>query len=62
MGAKCRPVGLLEESTSLFLDGSYDLSVEAWEVANVGRVNSLRIETVIAVHPQRDLWRQLLAR
>ena len=52
--------GIAGREHVLFLDGSYDLSVEAWEVILTWDVQRLEDETVIAVHPQRDLWRQFL--
>ena len=54
---KCRRAGITGREHILFLDGSYDLSVEAWEVIGTWDVQRREDGTVIAVHPFRDLWR-----
>ena len=50
--------GITGREHVLFLDMSGDLSVEAWEVISTWDVQRLEDDTVIAVHPYRDLWRQ----
>ena len=49
--------GIAGREHILFLDVSRDLSVEAWEVISMWDVQRLEDDTVIAVHPHRDLWR-----
>ena len=49
--------GITGREHVLFLDVSGDLSVEAWEVISMWDVQRLEDDTVIAVHPYRDLWR-----
>ena len=50
--------GIAGREHVLFLDVSSDLSVEAWEVISTWDVQRIEDDTVIAVHPHRDLWRQ----
>ena len=49
--------GITGREHVLFLDGPADLAVEAWEVISTWDVQRLEDDTVIAVHPHRDLWR-----
>ena len=52
--------GITGREHLLFLRGSYDLSVEAWEVLSTWDVQRREDDTVIAVHPHRDLWRTFI--
>ena len=56
LGGEVPAGGIMGREHILFLGGEYDLSVEAWEVIDTWDVQ--QDETVIAVHPDRDRWRQ----
>ena len=49
--------GITGREHILFLDVSRDISVESWEVIYTWDVQRLEDDTVIAVHPERDAWR-----
>ena len=49
--------GITGREHILFLDVSRDISVESWEVIYTWDVQRLEDDTVIAVHPVRDAWR-----
>ena len=44
---------------ALFLGPATDVSTEVWEIIHVWDVQRRDDSTVIAVHPERDLWRTL---
>ena len=52
-------VGIVGREVALFLGPATDVSTEVWEIIHVWDVQRRDDSIVIAVHPERDLWRTL---
>ena len=51
--------GIVGREVVLFIGPTYDLSAETWLVMETWDVQRREDETVVAVHPERDLWRDI---
>ena len=51
--------GIVGREVVLFIGPTHDISAETWEVMETWDVQRREDDTVIAVHPDRELWRSL---